>query len=187
MITAGVFALTLASCGAYNSSQLEKDGTSTEEAPRTYALSQYDYNNINRAHIVTELPEEIPVQGDVLVVVAQHGDTLILGYPHRGAQVAQPEPEEAQEGPQIDLGRFPNWQAADEEVGADARLTDDWCEIAAQHACNLKACPFTGQLDFTAGCGNCRPGDDCHKLDSLHFSQPTWAYDQAHEVLFGSR
>lgn len=52
------------------------------------------------------------------------------------------------------------------------------------HQCNYKLCPFKGETTFTHGCGNCDEGSDCWCLDSIHFANPSWNYDQCDSSLF---
>ena len=55
--------------------------------------------------------------------------------------------------------------------------------IPAGHQCPLgDKCLMQNQQQFN-GCGECRPGTDCWKLDSVHYAQPQLDYDQCDSVL----
>ena len=51
-----------------------------------------------------------------------------------------------------------------------------------QHVCPLVHCPFKFELSFTHGCGYCERGQDCFVLDSIHFVNPTYDYDQTETI-----
>lgn len=52
------------------------------------------------------------------------------------------------------------------------------------HHCPYTNCPFEqGQLTFDKGCGECEQGEDCWKLDSIHFVHPLLDYDDCDDLL----
>lgn len=44
------------------------------------ASEQYRYNNSHK--MIIDMPEEMPIKGDVLIVKRQVGDTLFIEYKH---------------------------------------------------------------------------------------------------------